>query len=87
MLDAQSGQPVKWGNPGGGFRIDTTVEGENVLWVQYLQAQMDEQNKGIAVLKKSYVLDHNYYRKKLESVVDLVDLIMPEFKGNSNKVR
>ena len=86
VVDAQSGQPVKGGKPGGGFRIEATVEGENVLWVQYLQAQRDEKNKGIIILEKSYVLDPNYHKKKLEAVADVVDLIMPEFKGNRNKV-
>jgi Clostripain family/Domain of unknown function (DUF4864) len=86
VVDAQSGQPVKGGKPGGGFRIEATVEGENVLWVQYLQAQRDQQNKGIIILEKSYVLDPNYHKRKLDAVADVVDLIMPEFKGNRNKV-
>jgi hypothetical protein len=86
VVDAQSGQPVTGGKPGGGFRIEATVEGENVLWVQYLQAQRDEKNKGIIILEKSYVLDPDYYKRKLDSVADVVDLIMPEFKGNRNKV-
>ncbi|MBU4448258.1 MAG: hypothetical protein KKD99_06705, partial [Proteobacteria bacterium] len=86
VVDAQSGQPVKGGKPGGGFRIEATVEGENVLWVQYLQAQRDQKNKGIIILEKSYVLDPNYHKRKLDSVADVVDLIMPEFKGNRNKV-
>lgn len=86
VVDAQSGQAVKGGKPGGGFRIEATVEGENVLWVQYLQAQRDEKNKGIIILEKSYVLDPDYHKRKLDSVADVVDLIMPEFKGNRNKV-
>ena len=86
IVDAQSGQAVKGGKPGGGFRIEATVEGENVLWVQYLQAQRDEKNKGVIILEKSYVLDPNYHKRKLDSVADVVDLIMPEFKGNRNKV-
>ena len=86
VVDAQSGQPLKGGKPGGGFRIEATVEGENVLWVQYLQAQRDEKNQGIIILEKSYVLDPDYHKKKLEAVADVVDLIMPEFKGNRNKV-
>ena len=86
VVDAQSGQAVKGGKPGGGFRIEATVEGENVLWVQYLQAQRDDKNKGIIILEKSYVLDPDYHKRKLDSVADVVDLIMPEFKGNRNKV-
>ena len=86
VVDAQSGQAVKGGKPGGGFRVEATVEGENVLWVQYLQAQRDDKNKGIIILEKSYVLDPNYHKRKLDSVADVVDLIMPEFKGNRNKV-
>jgi hypothetical protein len=62
------------------------VEGENVLWVQFLQAQRDEKNKGVLILEKSYVLDPHFYKKKLPAVADIVDLIMPEFKGNRNKV-
>jgi hypothetical protein len=86
VVDAKSGQPVKGGKPGGGFRIEAVVEGENVLWVQYLQGQQDEKNKGISILEKSHVLDPHYYKKKLEAVADVVDLIMPEFKGKRNKV-
>lgn len=86
VVDAQSGQPVKGGKPGGGFRVEATVEGENVLWVQYLQAKRDEKNKGTAILEKSYVLDPEYYKKKLNAVADVVDLIMPEFRGKQHKV-
>jgi hypothetical protein len=86
VVDAQSGKTVTGGKPGGGFRVEATVEGENVLWVQYLQAQRDQKNKGIIILEKSYVLDPNYHKRKLDSVADVVDLIMPEFKGNRNKV-
>ncbi len=86
VVDAQSGQPVKGGKPGGGFRVEATVEGDNVLWVQYLQAKRDEKNKGTAILEKSYVLDPEYYKKKVAAVADVVDLIMPEFKGKQNKV-
>ena len=46
VVEAQSGRPVQGGIPGGGFRLEATVEGENVLWVQYLQAQRDEKAKG-----------------------------------------
>ena len=66
VVDAQSGQPVKGGKPGGGFRIEATVEGENVLWVQYLQAERDQKNQGIIILEKSYVLDPNYHKRKLD---------------------
>jgi len=86
VVDAQSGQTVKGGKPGGGFRIEATVEGENVLWVQYLQAERDQKNQGIIILEKSYVLDPNYHKRKLDAVADVVDLIMPEFKGNRNKI-
>jgi hypothetical protein len=86
VVEAQSGQPVKGGKPGGGFRVEATVEGDNVLWVQYLQAKRDEKNKGTAILEKSYVLDPEYYKKKASAVADVVDLIMPEFKGKQNKV-
>ena len=54
--------------------------------MQYLQAQRDDKNKGVIVLEKSYVLDPDYHKRKLDSVADVVDLIMPEFKGNRNKV-
>jgi hypothetical protein len=86
VVDSQTGQPVRGGKPGGGFRVEGTVEGENVLWVQYLQAQRDEKNQGVLILEKSYILDPHYYKKKVDAVADVVDLIMPEFKGNLNKV-
>jgi hypothetical protein len=86
VVEAQSGQVVKGGKPGGGFRVEAMVEGDNVLWVQYLQAKRDEKNKGTAILEKSYVLDPEFYKKKVAAVADVVDLIMPEFKGKRNKV-
>jgi hypothetical protein len=86
VVDAQSGNPVKGGKPGGGFRVEATVEGENVLWVQYLEGIRDNKNKGLLLLEKSYVYDPDYHKKKLDAVADVVDLIMPEFKGNRNKV-
>ncbi|NLI80399.1 MAG: hypothetical protein GX443_01765 [Deltaproteobacteria bacterium] len=86
VVDAQTGKPVTGGKPGGGFRIEATVEGENVLWVQYLQAVRDNKNKGLVLLEKGYVYDPEFYKKKEEAVSDAVDLVMPEFKGNKNKV-
>ncbi len=86
VVEVQSGRPVTSGKPGGGFRLEATVEGENVLWVQYLQAKRDESHNGLVILEKSYVLDPDYHRKKLAAVADIVDLIMPEFKGNRNRV-
>jgi len=86
VVDAQTGKPVKGGKPGGGFRVEATVVGENILWVQYIQAIRDNKNKGLLLLEKGYVYDPEYYKKKAEAVADLVDLIMPQFKGNRNKV-
>jgi hypothetical protein len=86
VVDSQTGNPVKGGKPGGGFRIEATVEGENVLWVQYLQAVRDNKNNGLVLLEKGYVYDPEFYKKKEEAVADVVDLVMPQFKGNKNKV-
>lgn len=86
VVDAARGTPVKGGKPGGGFRIEATVEGENVLWVQYFQAVRDANSKGLVLLEKGYVYDPEFYKKKEEAIADVVDLIMPEFKGNRNKV-
>lgn len=86
VVDAQTSKPVKGGKPGGGFRIEATVEGENVLWVQYFQAVRDNKNKGLVLLEKGYVCDPEFYKKKEEAIADVVDLVMPQFKGNKNRV-
>jgi len=86
VVDAQTGNPVKGGKPGGGFKVEATVEGENILWVQYMQAVRDDKRNGFALLEKGYVYDPEFYKKKEGAVADVVDLIMPEFKGNRNKV-
>jgi len=86
VVDSQTGNPVKGGKPGGGFRIEATVEGENILWIQYLQAVRDKENKGLVLLEKGYVHDPEFYKKKEEAIADVVDLVMPQFKGNKNRV-
>ncbi|MET0101330.1 MAG: clostripain-related cysteine peptidase [Sedimenticola sp.] len=87
LIDTLTQKPVSSLKPGGGVRIEATIEGENVLWVNMLHAIHDPENKGHYVLQRSYMWDPEFYKKsKEESAADVVDLMMPEFKGSTNKV-
>ncbi|PWJ11772.1 clostripain-related cysteine peptidase [Jannaschia seohaensis] len=86
IVDTQTGETVSGGTPGGGFGLEAVVEGENVLWVQSLQATHDAENGGLRILEHSYIVDPEYYNKQTEAVASVVDLIMPEFKGSQNTV-
>ncbi|MCF6289463.1 MAG: clostripain-related cysteine peptidase [Desulfobacterales bacterium] len=87
VIDARSGKPVQGGVPGGGFKIVATVRGENVLWVQSVHGKRVSNNGGgVIFFEKGYVLDPDFYKKKEDAVADVVDLLMPEFKGRENQV-
>lgn len=86
VTDFATGKPTTGGKVGGGFGVEATVEGENVLWVQAMTARRDETNKGLLIFDKGYVADPQYYNKKKEAVADAVDLVMPEFRGRRNVV-
>jgi hypothetical protein len=86
VVDAQSGAPLSEVKPGGGVALKASIEGENVLWVHALHAIYDPENKGHLVLEKGYVWDPEYYNKQRDATADVVDLVMPEFRGKRNTV-
>ncbi len=87
VVDSQSGRTVTSGIPGGGFKTVATVRGENVLWVQYVHGKRESSNGGgVIFFEKGYVPDPEFYKKKEGAAANVLDLLMPEFKGNANRV-
>ena len=65
VVDSQSGKRVEGGIPGGGFRVEATIKGANVLWVKSVHGKrVSDNGGGIVLIEKGYVLDPEFYKKK-----------------------
>ncbi|MCU0727882.1 MAG: hypothetical protein MUE73_19160, partial [Planctomycetes bacterium] len=67
-----------------GGRIEFTVEGRNILWVLGQQVKRLREPEGMAVMFRTFIVDHRYEKRRAETAADLVDLLMPEYLDGAN---
>jgi hypothetical protein len=89
LREARTGREVRKFKPGGGYRLEAAIEGENLLWVRRIMGidlRDDNGTDGILVLEEGYVPDPDFYKKKLTLPATEADLLLPQFSGKHHRV-
>jgi hypothetical protein len=80
----RDGAPVRTADIGGGYGIQATIEGHNVLWVEMFQGPYLEDSGTIQILTKGFMLDPTMVTRRPDQFADLVDYAMPQLDKERN---
>jgi hypothetical protein len=82
----RDGAPIRSADIGGGYGIQATIEGHNVLWVEMYSGPFLENSNDIQILTKGYMLDPMMISRRPQEFADLVDFAMPQLDKERNEL-